>query len=341
MPVESKGHGRSANHGHGHRPTPEVTPVSRKSAAKGPASNMKPSKINQRPPAQAKRETKPAAAEDERDATILRAGEERVVVTHDLEDDIDGREKNNQRKEREGEKEVKKVEEPKEEEEKIPEVNTRPKYEKGAEYKKSNITPENFNVKEFNTNLTEFIRTLDDPRYSSVDEDYPVDELVKVVDMVSTSVKDYRSHAHNATVQLEDLREAMRNIKENLHFSVSRQAMDLRAESDQQTQEEKDLFAKLTKLNADIAKANADVTEAIRLATETESTAVKADISAEKGRQEARRLQEEIENRERIETQRREEERVRMEEIRRKKAEEERKVKSCKTNWGKISLLNT
>ena len=62
-------------------------------------------------------------------------------------------------------------------------------------------------------------------------------------------------------------------------------------EAEEQTQEEKDLFAKLTKLNSDIAKANADVTEAIRLATETESAAVKADISAEKGRQEARRLQ--------------------------------------------------
>ncbi|KAK3764448.1 hypothetical protein RRG08_020356, partial [Elysia crispata] len=93
-----------------------------------------------------------------------------------------------------------------------------------------------------------------------------------------------------------------------------------------QTQEEKDLFAKLTKLNADIAKANSDVTEAIRLATETESAAVKADISAKKGRQEAKRLQGEIENREKIESQRREEERKRMEEQKRKKAEEERKA---------------
>lgn len=298
--------------------------MNRKTVTKGPATNIKASKINQRPPTQTKPETD-QSDELDRDATIIRSGEERVVVTHNLED-VEGEDKKKVEEE-EKEEQTKSVEESeREKEEEFSKKEGRPKYERGSEYKKSNITPENFNVKEFNTNLTEFIRTLDDPRYSTVDEDYPVDELVKVVDMVSTSVKDYRNHAHNATVQLEDLREAMRNIKENLHFSVSRQAMDLRAESDHQSQEEKDLLAKLTKLNADIAKANADVTEAIRLATETESTAVRADITAEKGRQEARRLQEEIENREKIETQRREEERKKMEEVKRKKAEEEKRA---------------
>ncbi|KAK3764454.1 hypothetical protein RRG08_020362 [Elysia crispata] len=222
MPVESKGHGRSANHGHGHRPT-DVTPVSRKAGVRGPTSNTKAAKVNQRPTLQPKKETK-AVEEDERDATILLSGEERVVVTHDAADvvQVEHTAEVNAQEEDKAEQLAKVHKE-------LPEQEVRPKYQKGADYKKSNITPDNFNVKEFNTNLTEFIRTLDDPRYSSVDEDYPVDELVKVVGMVSTSVKDYRSHAHNATVQLEDLREAMRNIKENLHFSVSRQAMDLRA----------------------------------------------------------------------------------------------------------------
>lgn len=59
-------------------------------------------------------------------------------------------------------------------------------------YLHSNVTPQNFNVKEFNTNITEFIQTLNDPRYSQVDSDYPVEDLVSVVGMVSKSVNDYR-----------------------------------------------------------------------------------------------------------------------------------------------------
>ncbi|KAK0067897.1 death domain-containing protein 1, partial [Biomphalaria pfeifferi] len=211
------------------------------------------------------------------------------------------------------------------------------------QYPQSHITPANFNVREFNTNLTEFIRTLDDPRFSQVDQEYPMKEFTSIIGMITKSVNDYRQHTHDSQLQLEHLRERMKTIKESLHFSVSRQAMDLRAEDAHQTQEELDLTAKLTQLNAILAQAHADVTEALRLAAETQSLAIKSNIAADKAREETRRLEEEIEKRENAEKKKKEEDTRRKEEDKKRKEEEEKKLQEERQKkeeeWRKMESL--
>ena len=56
----------------------------------------------------------------------------------------------------------------------------------------SGVTSQNFNVREFNSNMADFIRSLEQPRFNMVDSEYPVEELTQVVDLVSKSVNDYK-----------------------------------------------------------------------------------------------------------------------------------------------------
>ena len=59
--------------------------------------------------------------------------------------------------------------------------------------------------------------------------DYPVDDLMSVVSMVSASIDEYREHSQHTQQQLTHLRDAMKTVKENLHLSITRQAFDLSA----------------------------------------------------------------------------------------------------------------
>merc|ERR1711879_140539 len=83
--------------------------------------------------------------------------------------------------------------------------------------KPCSVTPENFNVCEFNTNMAEFISTLEQQRFSTVDKEYPVQELNSVVALVAKSVKDYKLHTTDSQRQLEALTASMRRVRENLH----------------------------------------------------------------------------------------------------------------------------
>ncbi|BFZ14128.1 hypothetical protein BsWGS_17167 [Bradybaena similaris] len=321
MAPEKKGHGSSTTHGHGHKAGRPTEPASKKQG-KGQVGIIKQNKNKQVGIPEGKQErnsnTVIAATENE---TMAKAAENKTVQVPPNNTFEKQKEMNDQEKDKE----------------KTIEQDTRRMESKDAgaqnertEYRKCNITPENFNVKEFNTNMTEFIRTLEDPRYGQVDAEYPIEDLVSLVAMVTKSVSHYKVHSTDSQRQLEGLRDTMRSMKENLHFSVTRQALNLRSDEEHQSQEERELHARLTQLNAALAHANADVTDAIRLATETEVTAVKANIAAEQAKAEAKRIQDEAEKKDKAERRRKEEEKKRVEAERRKKEQEERKIEEEK-----------
>ncbi|XP_046546528.1 death domain-containing protein 1-like [Haliotis rubra] len=189
---------------------------------------------------------------------------------------------------------------------------------------------ENFDIKSFNSSIGDFVEMFSEPRYQEVDADYPVDDLISVVSMVSASIEEFKSYTSDSQRQLEDLRDKMRTVKENIHMSVTRQAFEIKSDEELQTVEEKELTHKLTSLNAAVAKANAEVAEAVRLSADTESTAVKAGIAADRAREEAKRLQEEIELRAKMEAEKKAEEERRKEEEDRKREEEERRAEEEK-----------
>lgn len=182
-----------------------------------------------------------------------------------------------------------------------------------------------FNIRSFNDNILEFTEIFDSDRYKNVDEDYPVEDLIGVVAQISNTIEEFKQQTQNSQQQLEGLRMKMKQVKENIQFSVSRKAFDIRTDDDLQSVEERELTEKLAKLNAEIAKANSDLSEALRLSAETESTAVRAQIAAERAKEEAKRIEEEVELRAKQEERRKREEAKKMEEFRKQQEEEARK----------------
>ncbi|XP_076439095.1 LOW QUALITY PROTEIN: death domain-containing protein 1-like [Babylonia areolata] len=187
------------------------------------------------------------------------------------------------------------------------------------------LAQENYDVRSFSTSLDEFVHVLSDPRYQEMQGEYPVEDLMSVVTMVTAAMEDYKQHTQNTGLQLQALRDSMRTVKENLHLSITRQAFHLAADEEQKTAEELELEAKLAQLNATVAQAHAEVAEANKLSAETSQKAIQASIAAQQAHHEAVRIQEEIQLKAERERKRREEEERRRQEEERRQAEEERR----------------
>ncbi|KAL8572365.1 hypothetical protein ACOMHN_023134 [Nucella lapillus] len=91
------------------------------------------------------------------------------------------------------------------------------------------LTQENYDVRSFNSNLDEFVDVLNDRRYQEMGGEYPVEDLMSVVSMVSAVIEEYKDHTQHTQNQLHVLRDVMKNMKENLHLSITREAFDLTA----------------------------------------------------------------------------------------------------------------
>lgn len=187
------------------------------------------------------------------------------------------------------------------------------------------LNRDNYDIRSFNASLGEFVGVLSDRRFQEMSDDYPVDDLLSVVSMVSATIEEYKEHTVHTQKQLEALRNTMRTVKENIHITVTRQAWDLR-QDEAQTIEEKELKARLTRLNSTVAEAHAEVAEANKLSAETESAAAQAQLAATMARKEAERIEEEIALKAELERKKKEQEEKKREEEERKKHEEQRKM---------------
>lgn len=85
-----------------------------------------------------------------------------------------------------------------------------------------------FNIRSFNDNILEFTEIFDSDRYKNVDEDYPVEDIIGVVAQISNTIEEFKQQTQNSQQQLEGLRMKMKQVKENIQFSVSRKAFDIR-----------------------------------------------------------------------------------------------------------------
>ena len=92
----------------------------------------------------------------------------------------------------------------------------------------SNINHDNFDIRSFNSSISDFVELFSDPRYQEVDSDYPVDDLISVVSSVSASIDLFRSYTEESQRHLEDLRSKMKTVKENIYMSVTRQAFQIK-----------------------------------------------------------------------------------------------------------------
>jgi hypothetical protein len=85
-----------------------------------------------------------------------------------------------------------------------------------------------YNIRSFNDNILEFTEIFDSDRYQNVDENYPVEDLMKVVGQISNTIEEFKQQTQNSQQQLEGLRKKMKQVKENIQFSVSRKAFEIR-----------------------------------------------------------------------------------------------------------------
>ncbi|KAK6184688.1 hypothetical protein SNE40_007107 [Patella caerulea] len=190
--------------------------------------------------------------------------------------------------------------------------------------------PRDFDIKSFNTSISDYVDLFSSPKFTSLDGNYPIDNLISVVSDISASIEDYKIYTADSQRNLEELRNRMKTVKENIHMSVTRQAFELQDDDEYTTIEEKELHEKLAKINVEVAAAHFDVAEAIKISAETESTAVKAQISTERAKMEAEQIQEEIDFKAKVEREKKAEQERIAEEERLKKEEQERKEEQAR-----------
>ncbi|XP_033724899.1 death domain-containing protein 1-like [Pecten maximus] len=195
------------------------------------------------------------------------------------------------------------------------------KEEKSAEKWAEKSTDE-YNIRSFNDNILEFTEIFDNDKFRTVDSAYPVEDLISVVNSVSTAIDEFKEQTLASQSKLEGLREKMKEVKEAIHHNIAKNAVQL--PDDEVGVEERELTEKLTRLNAEVAKANADLSEALRLSAETESTAVRAQLAAERAKEEAKRIEEELELKSKVEAKRKVEHQKKMEALQKQKEEEDR-----------------
>lgn len=198
-----------------------------------------------------------------------------------------------------------------------PEIKEESPTEKWAEK-----STDEYNIRSFNDNILEFTEIFDNDKFKTVDATYPVEDLISVVNSVSTAIDEFKEQTLASQVKLEGLRTKMKEVKHAIHHNIAKNAVEL--PDDEAGVEERELAEKLTRLNAEVAKANADLSEALRLSAETESTAVKAQLAAERAKEEAKRIEEELELKSKVDAKRKVEHQKKMEALQKQKDEEER-----------------
>ncbi|XP_064596326.1 death domain-containing protein 1-like [Liolophura sinensis] len=193
-----------------------------------------------------------------------------------------------------------------------------------------------FDIREFTERMGELSAKFLEDKFTRIDDNYPVDELISLITEVNDAIDHYKKHTLAAQQQLETLRDRMQEVRENIHNSVQIRAFEVRKEREP-TLEQKELAAKLAKINAEVAHANVELARLVKMAAETETLALEAVESAENAAEEAEQARAEIEWRERKEAERKIEEEKRIEEERKRKEHEQKleaeRVKKQEQEW--------
>lgn len=90
-----------------------------------------------------------------------------------------------------------------------------------------------FDIKEFPPKLSGYIDVFDAPDLRKLTNDYPVENLHGVLENVKATLGGYEEHTTNCERMLADLRHKMKNVKDNIHYSVQKNSFELRPGKEQ------------------------------------------------------------------------------------------------------------
>lgn len=99
------------------------------------------------------------------------------------------------------------------------------KEEKGDKWAEK--ASEEYQIKSFNDKILEYSEVFETDKFNTVDQDFPVEDLVSFVNVISGTIDEFKQQSQNSQKQLEDLCNKMRHVKENIHFSITKRQMEL------------------------------------------------------------------------------------------------------------------
>ncbi|KAL3885315.1 hypothetical protein ACJMK2_025391, partial [Sinanodonta woodiana] len=87
----------------------------------------------------------------------------------------------------------------------------------------------NFDMQAFTSEIDNFTEIFSSEKYNqTVDDDYPVDDLIMVVSSVSTQIEEYKQQTMSSQQQLENLKQRMAAIKEGLQMNIQKKRFQVR-----------------------------------------------------------------------------------------------------------------
>lgn len=87
--------------------------------------------------------------------------------------------------------------------------------------------PEGYNIKSFNDTILEYSDVFESDKFNTINEDFPVDELISFVNVISGTIEVFKQQSQDSQKQLEGLCSKMRQVKENIHYSITKKQIEL------------------------------------------------------------------------------------------------------------------
>lgn len=184
--------------------------------------------------------------------------------------------------------------------------------------------PEHFDSRHFLDDVDDLSRRLGDDRFKEVDDEFPAEELNSMVDGVRATMDNFRSYSTFAQDRLEGVRDQLRDIKDRIYKHIQQKGYDSKtASKERKGLEERELESKLAQLNALVARTGEELVRTSEVSAQTEVAATEAGLAAAQAAEEAKRIQEDYEARQKAQAEARAAEEARREEEERRQTEEE------------------
>jgi hypothetical protein len=108
-----------------------------------------------------------------------------------------------------------------------PEAKETPQQEDQKDETWAEKAPEGYNIMSFNDTILEYSDVFESDKFNTVNEDFPVDELISFVNIISGTIEEFKQQSQDSQKQLEGLCSKMRQVKENIHYSITKKQIEL------------------------------------------------------------------------------------------------------------------
>lgn len=90
------------------------------------------------------------------------------------------------------------------------------------------LEPEVFTLEKFNNTMDSFSDIFSQNKFTNVTDDYPVEDLVTLVNDVTKSIEEYKEQTLTSQRHLDELQGRMRDVKERIQTSVQKKTNAIR-----------------------------------------------------------------------------------------------------------------